>query len=439
MFRLSTKKFGKTSGGVLVPHNKNTENIHSEKMPIPNIVNFPMLQHIGTECTPCVNMGDKVHVGTIIGNSDAFLCVPIHSSVSGTVKSIGQISLPNGKTVSSIMIESDNGQTLDPSITPPTINSHKDFVAAVKASGLVGLGGAGFPTFVKLNPSNLSEIDTIVVNGAECEPFITSDYRECIENSAGIIEGLELLQKHLNVKNVLVGIENNKPEAIKILTEKAKHNDGIKIVSLVSRYPQGAEKVLIHELTGRQVGGGKLPSDLNCIVLNVSTVSKIAHFVKTGIPLVEKKITVDGDAVNKPSNLIVPIGTSVQNVLDFCGGVKENTEKILLGGPMMGSSVATTHFPIVKNNNAVLALTADFLGMNTPSACIKCGRCAEVCPMGLTPVSIVNASFIKDIDDLKSLNPSLCIACGCCSYACPAKLQVAEGVRFGKQVLADNK
>lgn len=439
MFSLQVNKFKKTSGGAKVPHYKNTAEVPSVTMTVGEKVVIPMSQHIGTPCTPLVNVGDQVFVGTQIGKTEGFLCVPIHSSVSGKVSAITDFYMQNGNVTKAVVIATDKEQTVDKNITPPAFNSREDFVNAVKDSGLVGLGGAAFPTFVKLSPKNLDQIDTLIVNGAECEPFITSDYRECMENADSIIFGIETVMQQLNIKTALVGIENNKPKAIELLNEKVKGKDGIKIISLQSLYPQGGEKVLINEMTGKKVKEGQLPSDEGMIVLNITTLSKLSNYIKTGMPLVSKKITVDGDGIKNPCNLIVPIGTSVKDVLEFCETDVNNLNKVLLGGPMMGTALYNLDFPILKGTNAILTFTENFIKKQDELACMRCSRCVTVCPMNLTPPFIEDAVNKNDIDDLTSLKVNVCMECGCCSFVCPSKRPVTQHMRLAKIVLRERK
>lgn len=439
MFSFGTSKFKRTSGGANVPHYKNTAEVESVLMDVKNSVTILMSQHIGSPCNPCVKVGDEVFVGTLIGETEGFLSVPIHSSVSGKVSKITDVIATNGSKTKAVVIETDKKQTVDPSIKPPVINDKEEFVQAIKNSGLVGLGGAAFPTFVKLAPKNLDDIDTLIVNGAECEPFITSDYRECMENPHYIISGISTVMKYLNIKKALVGIENNKPKAIDLLRGKSKDNSGIEIVSLQSVYPQGGEKVLINEMTGKVLKEGQLPSDQGMIVLNITTLSKLAQFIETGMPLTTKKLTVDGDGVKKPCNLIVPIGTSIKDVLEFCETDMENLNKVLLGGPMMGTALHSLDFPVLKGTNALLTFTKDFAYKREELACMRCARCVTVCPMNLTPPSIEDAMYSKDYKDLNSLKVNICIECGCCSFVCPSKRPVTQHMRLAKMTLRENK
>ncbi|HPU41892.1 MAG TPA: RnfABCDGE type electron transport complex subunit C, partial [Acetivibrio clariflavus] len=300
-------------GGVAVPHLKRTENCETVKMKVPEKVVIPMLQHIGAPCEPCVKKGDQVKVGQVIGNTDKFVSAPVHSSVSGVVTDVSPRLYAGGVYITSVEIKTDGKQEIDESIKPPTYSNIEEFIDVVRKSGLVGLGGAGFPAHIKLSPPKDKKIDTLIINAAECEPYITSDYREIIENSWNVLSGINIVMDALKIENVLIGIEDNKPEAIKEMERVASKNDKVNVVKLKSRYPQGAEKMLIYSTTGRKVPPGKLPADVGVIVMNVNSVSFIAEHIKTGMPLIKKRVTVDGNAVNNPSNVEVLIGTSIQD------------------------------------------------------------------------------------------------------------------------------
>jgi electron transport complex protein RnfC len=406
-------------------------------MPIPQEVSISMSQHMGPPCKAVVTKGSAVKVGTVIGESEAFLSAPVHSSVSGTVSDITEIITSNGARCQTVVIKTDGEQTVDEAVKPPVVEDHAGFVKAIRASGLVGLGGAGFPTHIKMNPKNRSEVDTLVVNAAECEPYITSDYRTIMERAQDVLEGIAAIQKYVGVKQVKIAVENNKPRAIEHLRELTKDDSSIEVVSLPSIYPKGAEKVTAYETTGRVIKEGMLPSDAGIIVENVTTTAFIGQYLRTGMPLVSKCLTVDGGAVTEPKNVLVPIGTRFSDVIAFCGGYKGTPKKLLMGGPMMGITVYDDRYPVLKNNNALLALDEKQTAVEPESACIRCGRCMNACPYGLMPRQIELALNSEDTDKLNKLKVMLCMECGCCSYVCPAKRNLTFSNKMAKQKLRE--
>ena len=429
----------KGRGGVDVAHNKHTAEMPVERIPVPDRVILPMQQHIGAPCTPVVKVGDTVSVGQLVGDSDKFVSAPIHSTVSGTVKAVGDVKLANGIITKGVTIESDGEMRLYEGIKPPTVTNREELLKAVRASGLVGLGGAGFPTHVKLNYPEDKNVDTLIVNAAECEPFITVDYRECIENSRNVINGVFTLKKYLGFSQVIIAVEDNKPKAIEIFRKliDEKNDTSIKIMALRSRYPQGAEKMMVLSATGRRVPPGKLPADVGCVVMNVASVAFIERYLETGKPLISRSITVDGSAIKEPMNLRVPIGINIQEVIDYCGGFKEEPRKIICGGPMMGIAVCGTDAPVCKQNNAVLAFADRKDAVKPERDCIRCGRCVEVCPMSLMPTLIERFAKVRDKDGLERSFVSVCMECGSCAYACPSGRPLVQYMRLAKQVLRE--
>jgi electron transport complex protein RnfC len=418
--------------GISVPHYKNTENIETAALLEPERVTLLLSQHIGKPAEACVEKGQQVYVGTKVGQASGFVSAAVHASVSGRVIELTQVMVPSGATVDAVVIESDGQFTPDPGIQPPVVRTAKELVSAIAQSGLVGLGGAGFPAHVKFSPPEGSVLDTLVINGAECEPFITSDYREMMENADWILSGVETIRSLMGLKRAVIGIENNKSEAIRLLREKAGAS-GVEVVALQCAYPQGAEKVLIANLMGRAVPAGKLPSDAGVVVVNVTTCSFVAQYLKTGMPLVQKRVTVDGGAVARPGNLLVPVGTHIRDLIAACGGYREPAVKLLMGGPMMGTALYTDDYPILKNNNGILALSAAQVTLTADNPCIRCGRCVDTCPMGLSPAEIQVSYVQDDIASAEKMGAMSCIECGSCTFVCPAKRPITQIMRLSKE------
>ncbi len=433
------KPVAKIAGGVDLPHFKHTAGSETTDLPVPKKVIIPLKQHIGAECEPLVAPNDRVYVGTLIASSENAFSAPIHSSVSGTVKEITEIKTSSGESVRAIVIESDGDMT-EAELNPPEINSPEDIVKAARDSGLVGLGGAGFPTHIKLAPAISEDIDTLIINAAECEPYITSDYRTCIEDYDDLFDGLYLLKEHFQFKDIIIAVEANKPIAIKHLYEIAADRrdtlNTVRLMKLSTRYPQGAEKMLVYTTTGRKVPAGKLPKDVGCVVINITTVAALNRYIRTGMPLVSKRITVDGNGIEKPQNLRVPIGTPIKDIAEFCSA-SEDVEKIIYGGPMMGVAIDSEEAPVMKQNNAILFFSNVTPQKTTP--CIKCGRCAAACPMLLTPANVNAAVRKNNIEALGTLNINQCIECGCCSYSCPAGIPLTQQMRTAKSILRRSK
>lgn len=421
---------------VKLPHFNNAAEIASTEIRLPEKVIISMSQHGGVPCTPLVNVGDTVKTGQLIGISDAVISAPVHSSVTGKVTEITEIINVFGKRNKAVVIETDLRQTLHEDIKPPVIDTREDFIKAIRDSGSVGLGGAGFPTYVKLNCPEDSGVDTLVVNGAECEPYITSDYRAFMEDGEKIVAGIRIILEKLGLKRAVIGIEADKPQAIKKMRSLTEKDDNISVVSLKSLYPQGAEKVLIYNTTGRVVEAGKLPMAAGCIVINCSTVAFIYDYIKTGIPLIKRRITVDGPIVNKPANLIVPVGIRIKDILETAN-VRKQPDRVLMGGPMMGTCIYDENTPVSKTNNAVL-LFADTKPSAT-TACIRCGRCVNACSMGLMPTELEHAYDAKDAELLEKLNINLCMNCGACTFVCPAKRNISEKNQLAKLFVRQSK
>lgn len=418
---------------IRLPHFSASDEQTTRRLQPPSVVAISMAQHIGAPCEPLVKAGDYVKLGQKIGDSEAFMSAPVHASVSGTVTEIREVVALNGRLCKTVVIQSDNRMQLSPDIKQPVINSREDFIKAVRESGAVGLGGAGFPTHVKLayDRSRVT-IDTLLINAAECEPYITSDYREIIENADAVLGGIKLVMKHLEIPRAIVGIESDKPEAIEKLTKMTAPTPEIRVVSLSSSYPKGAEKVLIYSLTGRVVGEGQLPADVGCMVMNVSTAGFIHSYIRTGMPLIRRRVTVDGNIVNAPSNFFVSVGTLLHDVVGYASLYKQ-PERIIVGGPMMGSCAFDPDMPISKTSNAVLLFADAPVYKETP--CIRCGRCIRACAVRLMPTELEHAYDDRDAERLKKLKVNLCMNCGSCSYVCPAKRSLAEKNQLAKDFL----
>ena len=431
----------KVRGGVKVDHHKNTQDCEVVRIPTPETVVIPMQMHIGAPCEPLVKVGDTVAVGQLIGDTDKFVSAPIHASVSGKVKAVGDIKMPNGILSKAVTIESDGEDRLWEGIEPPKIDTREDFLKAIRASGLVGLGGAGFPTHVKLSFPQDKGIDTLVINAAECEPYITVDYRECIDNSWNILSAVYTLKEILGFKKVIIAAEDNKPEAFKVLKNIAdkdsNDDDAVKLMVLESKYPQGAEKMMVQSATGRKIPPGKLPSDVGCVVMNVASVAYISRYLKSGKPLVSRSLTVDGSAIAEPKNVRVPIGTNIGEIIDFCGGFKTEPAKIITGGPMMGLAIVGTDLPVLKQNNAILAFDKNDAVIKKETDCIHCGRCAAACPLSLTPTNIMRATKAKDTETMKRIGVNVCMECGSCAYSCPAGIPLVQYMRLAKTILRE--
>ncbi len=422
--------------GVSVPHLKSTADSAPTYMTDLDIAIYPMTQHIGAPATPVRQKGDTVCVGTLLAKGTGTVSSPIYSGVSGTVEKIEEVLLSSGNYVPAVFIKPDGAMTPDPGLAPVQLTDTKSFVEAVRESGVVGLGGAGFPTGVKLDVGDPCRIQEIVINGAECEPYITSDTRTMLDRSQDILEGIHLLQKYLGAKKIIIGVEKNKPQCIRAMKQIAGSGGGVVVKELPSIYPQGAEKVLIYHTTGKVVPEGGLPIDVGVIVLNCTTLATIARYIRTGMPLVDKCVTVDGSAVANPQNVIVPIGATLQAVFDFCGGFKSQPGKVLYGGPMMGVSVPDLHMPVLKQTNALLALDVRDAAPVDATNCIRCGRCTNICPIGLAPVSIAVAYGSGSMEALQKVHANLCMECGCCSYVCPAKRPLVQQNKLAKAALA---
>lgn len=405
---------------------------------------YPVVQHIGAPAVPVVKKGDRVLVGQKIAEAGGFVSANLHSGISGTVKAIEPRMTVNGTKVNSIVIENDGlFEEIDftQNIKPLEQMYREDVKDVIKEAGIVGMGGAGFPTHVKLSPKNEEAIDTIIVNGAECEPYLTSDYRRMLEVPERIVTGLQIVINLFDHAKGIIAIEDNKPKAIKVLTDLTKNIDNITVNAVKTKYPQGAERQLIFANTGRKIHSGMLPADAGCIVHNIDTIVAIYNAVIEGRPLYERIVTVTGDAVKDTANFRVRLGTNARELIDAVGGFNiEDPGKIISGGPMMGKAMFTLDVPVVKGSSALLCFREDIVSEVEPSNCIRCGRCVEVCPGQVMPNKLATLASQGRIDEFLKYEGMECCECGCCSFVCPAKrhlTQTIAGTR--KQILADRK
>lgn len=398
---------------------------------------YPLSQHIGAMAKPLVKAGDRVLVGQKIAEKGGFISANIHSSVSGTVKAIEKRLVATGGMVDSIIVENDGMYEEAAPIFSgnPDELSKDEIIKIIEEAGIVGMGGAGFPTNVKLSPKNADIIDSIIVNGAECEPYLTSDYRRMVEQTDKLVKGLKIVLKIFPDAKGYFGIEDNKPEAIEALLKATENEDRIEVVPLKTKYPQGGERSMIYAVTGRKNNSKMLPADVGCIVHNVDTIYAIYNAVYNGKPLIERIVTITGDAVSTPKNFQVRIGTSFRELIDAAGGFTTEPEKIISGGPMMGFSFFNIDVPVVKGSSSLLAFIKDDVSHEEPSACIRCGRCAAACPEHLLPMKLAALAGQNEPEEFKKLGGMECVECGCCSYVCPAKRQVTQSVRSMKKLI----
>lgn len=428
--------------GIHTPHRKNTTKQPAVKMDPPATVTIPMVNHMGTPATPTVKVGDFVKIGTKIGEADGKISSPVYASVSGKVTKLAEYRLAGGSFATAVVIESDGEMAVDESVAVPAVDSRESLLAAIRESGVVGLGGAGFPTHVKFDVEE-GRAQCLIVNGAECEPYITSDTVTMTTRVADMAYAMKAIHRYFGINEVIIGVETHNKAATAAMMQlmHEHHGDGLRITVKVlpSLYPQGGEKVLVYHTTGRKIPAGKLPIDVGCIVLNCTTLATIGSYLQTGMPLVEKCVTVDGGAVARPQNVIAPIGTSLKDLFDFCGGLAKQPAKILYGGPMMGVTVPGVDCSVLKNTNAVLALTEKEAKLPKTTACIRCGSCANTCPFSLSPVDIATAYEKKDTAELKTLSVETCMECGCCSFVCPANRPLVQINKLSKQLLKEER
>ena len=429
----------RTRGGIRLPAHKTTLREKTVTMPAPDICVIPLRQSAGASCRALVKKGDHVYRGQKIGDTEEVFAVPVHASISGTVLKIEETELSSGEICEAVYIESDGRMESLPDLRPPIVANSADFAAAVRESGLVDPGGEGFPAHIKLRPAHT--IDTLIINAVESEPYLTAGYRCALEESRSVLEGVYAIKSFLNVHRVLIAVEENKPDAAKILSEIADNEeydpeDEVRILLLPPVYPQGEEKMLVKACTNREVPPGKRPGDVGCIVMDISSVVFIAKYLKTGMPSVSRRITVSGSAIFAPANVLVPVGARISDIIEFCGGFSAEPGKLLLNGPMSGVPLRTLTAPLMKADAAVLAFSGRDSAEREEGACIRCGRCARACPMRLSPMLIENAVRAEKTAALRRLSVEGCTECGVCAYVCPANRRLTDEIRSAKKMLA---
>ena len=422
-------------GGFHPEENKRlTEGKQIIEVTAPDIMAIPLGQHIGAICKPVVNIGDYVYVGQKIGDSDEYLSVPVHSSVSGKVIAIEKRPHPNLIECMAVVIENDHKKEVLSSIKPIAnfeSMSPKELRWHIRESGMVGLGGASFPTFVKLSPPEGKTIDTVILNGAECEPYLTADHRVMIEKAFHVVDGLRIMMKVLDVKKGLIVIEDNKKDAYEIIKKECQFCEGISAVLVKTKYPQGSEKQIISAVLKREVKSGQLPVDAGVVVQNVASSAYISKYFRTGMPLIRRALTVAGSGCEIPNNLRVRIGTPFSHIASFAG-MKEGIVKVLAGGPMMGTAIFDLDVPVVKGTSGILFFTEKEYKNYVESDCLKCGRCVDHCPMRLMPCYITDYAMLNNLDESVKYGLKDCMECGCCSFICPSRRHLVQTIRVAK-------
>ncbi|SHE67992.1 electron transport complex subunit RsxC [Alkalibacter saccharofermentans] len=431
-------------GGIHPPYRKElTKDKPLKSISPPETVVIPMSLHIGAPCNPIVKKGDLVKKGQKIGEASGFVSAPIHASVSGQVVAVEPRLHPNGQKVMSVVIKNDMEETLSEEVQPKgevDSLSPQEIKDIILGAGIVGLGGATFPTHVKLSPPPDKKIDYVVINAAECEPYLTTDDHLMRDFPEKIVYGLKAMMKVLSVEKGYIGIEDNKPEAIEAIYNAIDDKNQIEVYSLHTKYPQGSEKQLITAVTGREVPSGALPMDAGVVVTNVGTAYAVSDAIRTGMPLIERVVTVTGSAIKDPQTLVAKIGTSVNHLIEECGGFSEEPAKIINGGPMMGVAQFSTDIPVIKATSGILCLNKADAFIPEPSQCIRCGKCVGVCPVKLLPLYLSAYSLKGDFEKCKSYNALDCIECGSCSFICPAKLTLVSSIRVAKrEIIASSR
>ncbi len=432
-------KKAKTFRGGIHPneYKELTENFPFEIMPNPKQIIVPLSQHIGKPANPLVKKGEEIKAGAVIAEPDGFVSVPIHSSVSGKVTKISKESNVGGFPKDAIIINASDENEIEimPSLDPDKITPD-EIRQRVKDAGIVGQGGAAFPTYIKLTSPKDKTIEYVILNGCECEPYLTRDDRFMLERPNDVVAGLKIIMKALGVEKGAIGIEDNKPEAISVMSKAIEGQSDLSIAPVKTKYPQGAEKMLIKAVLNREVPPGKLPLDVGVVIQNIGTAIAVADAVIKGEPELTAALTVSGLGINQPKNLIVRVGTPLADILEYCGGVKDDAHKVVVGGPMMGVAQFDFSAPVMKATSGILVLTEDEVKAHEETPCLKCGMCVGVCPLNLTPTKLARYSQLDKIEEAEALGISVCMECGTCAYTCPANIPLVQWIRLGKQRVA---
>ena len=423
-------------------HKELTHQLPIRRMPFPDELVLPLRQHAGKPARVVVKVGDRVERGDKLAEADGFVSVPIHASAAGRVVAIELWPHIDGSMATAVRLQVDRHamQIPRPRLVPKWEGlSREQVIAAVQGAGVVGLGGAAFPTHVKLAPPRDVTIHTLIINGAECEPYLTSDHRTMVEYPARVLLGVRVMMRTLGVPRAVIGVERNKPDAIAALSAALPADLDLTVLPLTVKYPQGAEKMLIHAVTGREVPSGQLPASVGVVVQNVGSAAAIAEVFETGLPLIERIVTVSGEGVRKPANLIVPVGTKLIDLLDYCGGLVDDVSAVIVGGPMMGVAQANLDAPVTKGTTGVVALTHAQTGRDGVYPCISCGRCLDACPVFLNPSELGQLAQLGRYDEMEPLHLADCMICGSCSYVCPSNIPLAQLFSFSKLALRRRK
>jgi electron transport complex protein RnfC len=423
-------------------HKEQTEQLPIQRVPFGKHYVMPLGQHIGVPSKAVVTDGEPVRRGQVIAEPGGFVSTALHAPVTGKITKVGDFRGVDGRFTQAIGIEADPFATQEVAAGPPIDwqgMTLEEFIQAVQMAGIVGMGGAAFPAHVKLSVPEGTKIRHLLVNGAECEPFLTNDHRLMIERPDALLEGAEIMRQKLGAEETVIGIESNKPDAIRIIRDRIPEGQPVRVEKLKVKYPQGAEKMMIRSVFGVEVPAGQLPRDVGVNVNNVGTIVAIADYFLRGIPLIERIVTVAGPGVTYPANLVVPLGTPVRDVIDFCGGLKPGTREIVMGGPMMGRPVASLDVPVLKGCSGLLVFAEAVTSKRKEYPCIRCGRCLEACPYFLNPSRLARLSRARMYDEMKDYHVFDCVECGCCTFACPSNIPIVQLIRTAKDDLATRK